>query len=99
MSLIGSEMMKTQLMTPPKNVSSGKPEVCRVCLGPGKLLCGGCRDWRGRYCSRECQVKDRPHHRALCKQLRNEYARQLENLRALVNGHPSEFDVPCDSEV
>ncbi|KAK7942592.1 uncharacterized protein PG986_011705 [Apiospora aurea] len=44
------------------------PEIrkrCGYCEQPGKNHCARCKD--ALYCSRECQVKDHPLHKALCK--------------------------------
>ncbi|KAK8044487.1 hypothetical protein PG993_004511 [Apiospora rasikravindrae] len=44
------------------------PEIrkrCAYCEQPGKNHCARCEN--ALYCSRECQVKDHPLHKALCK--------------------------------
>ncbi|KAL8277935.1 hypothetical protein RQP46_009754 [Phenoliferia psychrophenolica] len=46
--------------------------VCRTCMGmfPKQklLVCSKCRSNITRYCSRECQVKDYPRHKQMCKE-------------------------------
>ncbi|KAK5653207.1 hypothetical protein OQA88_9105 [Cercophora sp. LCS_1] len=39
---------------------------CIRCRKPGVASCSGC--YAARYCSRECQVADRPYHKRLCGQ-------------------------------
>jgi len=39
---------------------------CIRCHKPGMASCSGCH--AARYCSRECQVADRPYHKRLCSQ-------------------------------
>lgn len=39
---------------------------CIRCHKPGMASCSGCH--AARYCSRECQVADRPYHKRLCNQ-------------------------------
>lgn len=52
----------------PELTPKSDPELrsrCNFCEKPGKDFCGGCKS--ARYCSRECQVKDHPLHKLLCK--------------------------------
>ncbi|KAK7991566.1 hypothetical protein PG988_000360 [Apiospora saccharicola] len=52
----------------PELTPKDDPEIrnrCTYCEKPGKDLCGGCKS--ARYCSRECQVKDHPQHKHICK--------------------------------
>jgi ankyrin repeat protein len=42
-------------------------KICNKCLSPGILRCGACKSML--YCSQECQKKDWPDHKVLCKKL------------------------------
>lgn len=56
----------------PELTPKDDPELrsrCNYCEQPGKDYCGVCKS--ARYCSRECQVKDHPHHKHLCKSYAN----------------------------
>lgn len=43
-------------------------DQCFFCRKPNSKLCSGCN--RTFYCTRECQVADRPRHRPVCKKPR-----------------------------
>ncbi|WIA18639.1 hypothetical protein OEZ85_003345 [Tetradesmus obliquus] len=50
--------------------------LCKVCSKERANKCAGCG--QAAYCSKECQTQDWPSHKALCKQLRQQYQQQQQ---------------------
>ncbi|TGJ88355.1 hypothetical protein E0Z10_g468 [Xylaria hypoxylon] len=57
---------------------------CTVCDSDAKMRCSTCGTW---YCNRDCSMKDWPHHKALCKALKdgfNSSKAPTNNVRAIL---------------
>jgi hypothetical protein len=50
-------------------IVSDQPTTCPICVGPGKILCEGCRDIK--YCSEQCKEAEAHSHRLPCMDFKN----------------------------
>jgi hypothetical protein len=74
--------------TPLRELFRNKTPKCAVCLAETTLACGGCKTLY--YCSRECQLKNWPEHKATCARFVNRNSRErisnaVQSLKQLVS--------------